>query len=52
MHASYLMQSSQRHNLIKLTHYDETKKSDIESQTVRVKANPKLNHGGPNQRQV
>ena len=38
-------------NLIKLTHYDETKKRADDSQALRAKDNLKLSHGGPSQRQ-
>ena len=44
MDASYL---SQRDNLIKLTHYDETKKGAHDSQIFRAKTT-----GGPSQRQA
>ena len=33
--------------LIKLTHYDKTKKKAHDSQIVRAKENLKLSHGGP-----
>ena len=36
--------------LIKLTHYEETKKSAHDSQIVRAKENIKLSHGGPSQK--
>ena len=38
--------------LIKLTHYDETKKRAHDSQMVRAKENLKLSHGGPSYRQA
>ena len=44
--------SSQRHNLIKLTHYGGTKKRNHDSCIVTAKENLKLSHGGPSQRQV
>ena len=36
----------------KLTYYDNTKKRDHESQIVQAKEYPKLNHGGPSQKQA
>ena len=42
----------QRNNLIKLPHYDETKKRAHDSQVVRGKENFKLTHGGSSQRHV
>ena len=39
-----------RKNLIKLTHYDETKKMAHDSQIARAKENLKLSHGGPSYR--
>ena len=33
--------------VIKLTHYDETKKRAHDPQIVRAKENLKLSHGGP-----
>ena len=44
--------SSQRNYLIKLTHYDETKKRAHASQIARAKENPKLSYGGPSQGQT
>ena len=44
--------SSQRNNLIKSTHYDETKKRTHDTQIVRAKENLTLSHGGPSQRQA
>ena len=44
--------SSQRNNLIKLTHYDGTKKGAHDSQIVRAKENLKLTYGWPRQRQA
>ena len=44
--------SSQRNDLIKLTHSDETNKWDHDSQIVRPKENLKVSHGGPSQRQA
>ena len=41
-----------RNNLIKLTHYDETKKTAHDSQIFRATENLKLSHGGPSQRQA
>ena len=41
-----------QNNLIKLTHYDETKKRTHNSQIVRAKENFKLSHGGPSYRQA
>ena len=41
-----------RESIIKLTHYDETKKRAHDSQKVRAKENLKLSHGGPSQRQA
>ena len=38
--------SSWRKSLIKLTHYDETKKRAHDSQIVGAKENLKLSHGG------
>ena len=35
------------HNLIKLTHYDETKKRAHDSQIVRAKEELKLSHSTP-----
>ena len=43
---------SSRNNLIKLTHYDETKKRAHYSHIVRAKENLKLSYGGPSQRQA
>ena len=43
--------SSQRNNLIKLTHYDETKKMAHDSKIVRATENVKFDHVGPSQRQ-
>ena len=40
------------HNLIKLTHYDETKKRAHDSQIVHAKEEPKLSHSTPSQRQA
>ena len=40
------------HNLIKLTHYDETKKRAHDSQKVRAKEELKLSHSTPSQRQA
>ena len=40
------------HNLIKLTHYDETKKRAHDSQIVRAKEELKLSHSTPSQRQA
>ena len=44
----------QKNNLIKSTHYDETKKGGPDSHIVRanLKENLKLSHGGPSQRQA
>ena len=39
-------------NLLKLTHYDETKKRAHDSQLVRTKVNLKLSHSRPSQRQA
>ena len=45
--------SSQRNNLVKLTHYDETQKMAHESQIAMIaKENLKLSHSGPSQRQA
>ena len=41
--------SSWRNTLIKLTHYDETKKRAHDSQIVRAKENHKLSHGNKHQ---
>ena len=41
-----------RNNLIKLTHYDGTKKMAHNSQIVRTKENHKLSYGGLSQRQA
>ena len=49
---SYCNVSSQRNNLIKLTHYDETKKRSHDSQIVRAEVNLKLSYCGPSQRQA
>ena len=48
----YCNVSSQRNNLIKLSHYDETKKRAHNSQKVRAKENSSLIHDGPSQRQA
>ena len=40
----------QRDNLIKLSHYDETKKKAHDKQVVLAKENLKLSNVGPNQR--
>ena len=40
------------HNLIKLIHYDETKKRAHDSQIVRAKEELKLSHSTPSQRQA
>ena len=40
------------HNLIKLTHYDKTKKRAHDSQIVRAKEELKLSHSTPSQRQA
>ena len=37
---------SNRNNLIKFTHYDETKTMNYDLQIVRAKENLKLSHGG------
>ena len=55
MEAFYLLQciTMEKHYnqiLIKLTHYDETKKGAHDSQKVRAKENPKLSHGGSSYR--
>ena len=53
MEASYLLHYMIiEKNLIKLTHYDETKKSAHDSQIVKAKENLKLSHGGPSKRQA
>ena len=39
--------SSQRYNLIKLKHYDETKERAHDSQITKAKENLKLSHGEP-----
>ena len=44
--------SSQRNNLIKITHYDETMKRANDSQIVRANKNLKLSYGGPSQGQA
>ena len=44
--------SSQRNDLIKLTHFNETKKRAQDSRIVRAKDTLKLSHGGPSQRHV
>ena len=44
---NYCNVSSWRNNLIKLIHYDETKKRAHDSQIVRAKENFKLSHRGP-----
>ena len=49
---NYCNVSSWRNNLIKLTHYDETKKRAHDSQKVRVKENLKYIHRGPCYRQA
>ena len=49
---NYFDVSSQRNSVIKLTHYDDTKKRANDSQRVRAKENLKSSHGGPNQRQA
>ena len=40
----------QRNNLIKLTHYDDTKKRAHDTQIVDVKENLRCSHGGTSQR--
>ena len=49
---NYCNVSSKINKLIKLTHYDDTKKMAHDSQIVRAKENLKLGHGGPSQRQA
>ena len=49
---NYCNVSSQRNNLIKLTHYGETKKRVHDLQIVKVKENLKLSDGGPSQGQA
>ena len=44
---NYCNVSSNRNNIIKLTHYDETEKRAHDSQIVRAKENLKLSHGRP-----
>ena len=44
--------SSQRHNLTKLTHYDESKKLDYGSQIVTSKENLLFSYGGSSQGQA
>ena len=43
---------SLRNNLIKLTHYGESKKNTHNSQIVRAMGNLKLSHVWPSQRQA
>ena len=53
MEASYVSLCnalSQRNDLIKLTHVNETKKRAQDSRIVRAKETLKLCHGGPSQR--
>ena len=45
---NYCNVSSQRNNLIKLTHYEETKKTH-DSHIIRAKVNLYLRYGGPSQ---
>ena len=45
--SNYWNVSSWRNNLIKLTHFDESKKRAHDSQIVRAKENLKFSHGGP-----
>ena len=47
---NYCNVSSWRNNLIKLTHYDETKKMAQDSQIVRAEENLNLSHSGPSYR--
>ena len=47
---NYCNVSSQRNNIIKLTHFDETKKRAHRSDGQSYKENLKLNYGGPSQR--
>ena len=51
MEASYSV-STQRNKLIKLTHYDGTKKKAHDSQIVRAKENLKLCHARTSQRRA
>ena len=52
-HGGFLINaSSQRNNLIKLTHYDETKKRAHDSRIVRAKETLKLSYIWPRQRQA
>ena len=46
-HAGFLTNATQNNNLIKLTHYDETKKRAHDSQVIRAEENLKLSYGGP-----
>ena len=46
---TYSMHHHRKNNLIKLTHYDETKKRAHNSQIVRAKGKFQLRHGGPSQ---
>ena len=46
--SNYCNVSSWRNTLIKLTHYDNTKKMTHDSQIVRAKETLKLSHGGSN----
>ena len=45
-----LLTNAMYHHGEKLTHHDETKKRDHDSQIVRAKENFKLSHGGPSYR--
>ena len=49
---NYCNVSSQRNNQIKLTHYDDTKVRNHDSQWVKAKENLKLSYGGPSQWQA
>ena len=47
---NYCNVSPGRNNVIKLTHYDETKKRAHDLKIVRAKRNLKLSQGGPSYR--
>ena len=52
VHSEHCNISPQRNGLIKLPHYDETKKMARDSQIVRAKENRNLSHDGLSQRQT
>ena len=54
LHGSFLTLQciNTENDLIRLTHYEDTKKTAHDSQIARAKVNLKLSHGGPSQRQA